>query len=69
MNPVGSAEAMRRAQLAVYRNPSLIKEWVAGRGPTLKPMPGSATPPEKAPAGKTSPARAWAAFVVSGPGD
>jgi CHAT domain-containing protein len=67
--PLGTAEALRRAELAVYREPGRIKEWSQGRGPLPAPVPGSARPAGKAPAGKTSPARAWAAFVLSGPGD
>ena len=34
-----------------------------------RPVPGSAAAPDKPPAGKTSPAKAWAAFVLSGPGN
>jgi CHAT domain-containing protein len=68
-NPVGPAEAMRRAQLALYREPERIKEWAAGRGPIPKPIVSSAKPPVVPPKGKTSPVRAWAAFVVSGPGN
>ena len=64
-------EALRRAQLAVYRDPGHIKEWAAGRGPDPKRIVAgsSTTPKEKGPKAKTSPARAWAAFVISGPGD
>jgi CHAT domain-containing protein len=67
--PVGPAEALRRAQLALYREPGRIKEWAQGRGPLPVPVVASATVKEKKPAGTTSPARAWAAFVLSGPGD
>jgi CHAT domain-containing protein len=66
--PVGAAEALRRAQLAVYREPGRIKEWSQGRGPLPTPVPGSTRPVQKT-ASKTSPARAWAAFVLSGSGD
>ena len=63
-------EALRRAQLAVYREPGRVGEWAAGRGPLPTPVAGGeTTPAEKRPKGKTSPARAWAAFVISGPGD
>jgi CHAT domain-containing protein len=60
-------EALRRAQVAVYRDPGRIPEWAAGRGP----LPGAVAGPKaaKGPRAKTSPARAWAAFVISGPGD
>jgi CHAT domain-containing protein/Tfp pilus assembly protein PilF len=67
--PVSAVEALRRAQLAVYREPGRIKEWSQGRGPLPVPVPGSGKPSQKAAAGKTSPARTWAAFVLSGPGD
>jgi CHAT domain-containing protein len=66
---VGPAEALRRAQLAVYRQPARIKEWAQGRGPLPMPVVASVKPTEKPIAGKTSPARVWAAFVLSGPGD
>ena len=64
-------EALRRAQLAVYRNPSSVPEWAAGRGPNPKVVVAGTTtkPPVKGPKGETSPAKAWAAFVISGPGD
>jgi tetratricopeptide (TPR) repeat protein len=67
--PIGAAEALRRAQLAVYREPGRIKEWSQGRGPLPVPVPGRTRPGQKTAAGKTSPARAWAGFVLSGPGD
>ena len=63
-------EALRSAQLAVYRDPGRIPEWAVGRGPLPKPVAGGpTTPPKKGPKEKTSPAKAWAAFVLSGPGD
>jgi CHAT domain-containing protein/Tfp pilus assembly protein PilF len=60
------AEALRQAQLTVYRHP----DWVAAladRGPTaLKKIQ---LPAETAPeTGKTAPTRLWAAFVLSGAG-
>jgi CHAT domain-containing protein len=69
--PLPPAEALRQAQLALYRNPQHVKEWSAGRGPNLKiVLPGSATKePDKTPGAKTASAKAWAAFVLSGPGD
>jgi CHAT domain-containing protein len=68
--PVNPAEALRRAQVSVYREPGRIKQWSQGRGPLPVPVPGSAArPSDKGPKHKTSPARAWAAFVLSGPGD
>jgi CHAT domain-containing protein len=69
--PLAPAEALRQAQLALYRNPQHVKEWSAGRGPNLKiVLPGSASKePDKPKGDKRAPAKAWAAFVLSGPGD
>jgi CHAT domain-containing protein len=67
--PLAPAEALRQAQLALYREPGRIKEWALGRGPLPKPVIGSGKVPDKPTTGKTSPARAWGAFVLSGPGD
>jgi CHAT domain-containing protein len=68
--PLPPVEALRQAQLALYRNPQHVKEWSAGRGPNLKiVLPGSASKePDKLVGAKTAPAKAWAAFVLSGPG-
>ncbi len=63
-------EALRRAQLALYHNPRHVKEWSLGRGPNLKTvLPGGGKEPGKPPQARTAPARTWAAFVLSGPGD
>jgi CHAT domain-containing protein len=69
--PLPPVEALRQAQLALYRNPQHVKEWSAGRGPNLKiVLPGSGTKePDKTTRAKKAPAKAWAAFVLSGPGD
>jgi CHAT domain-containing protein len=69
--PLPPAEALRQAQLALYRHPQHVKEWSAGRGPNLKiVLPGSTSKePDKPTGAKTAPAKAWAAFVLSGPGD
>jgi tetratricopeptide (TPR) repeat protein len=66
-------EALRRAQLALYRHPEHIKAWARGeRGPDLKrPAPGSgpAAPAGVGPKpGGTAPTKQWAAFVLSGLG-
>ncbi|MFO0877710.1 MAG: CHAT domain-containing tetratricopeptide repeat protein [Gemmataceae bacterium] len=66
--PLGPAEALRRAQLALLRNPERIPEWAAGRGPALK-AEAVELPQEKPVARKVSPARVWAAFLASGLGD
>jgi CHAT domain-containing protein/Tfp pilus assembly protein PilF len=72
-------EALRAAQLFVYRNPGLIKE-VVERGAPLpgkaKSLSGSARVeealkrPERAAdeSGRRSPVKNWAAFILSGPG-
>jgi CHAT domain-containing protein/Tfp pilus assembly protein PilF len=69
--PLPPVEALRQAQLALYRNPQHVKEWSSGRGPNLKiVLPGSAAKePDKPTTAKRAPAKAWAAFVLSGPGD
>jgi CHAT domain-containing protein/Tfp pilus assembly protein PilF len=69
--PLPPAEALRQAQLALYRNPQHVKEWSLGRGPNLKIVLSGSTSkePDKPVGGKTAPAKAWAAFVLSGPGD
>lgn len=66
-------EALRQAQLAVYRNPAGIAAWSKGeRGPNFKaPVPGSATaptPPSLAGGDKRASVKQWAAFVLSGVG-
>jgi CHAT domain-containing protein len=59
-------EALRQAQLDVYRNPDRISEW-AKREFDLKEKP---LPPQAAAAGKGERARTaqWAAFLLSGAG-
>jgi CHAT domain-containing protein len=64
-------EALRQAQLALYRQPEQIQAWAQGeRG--INPMPQLATAPtgRNQPvtlAGK-APVKLWAAFVLSGAG-
>jgi CHAT domain-containing protein len=69
--PLPPGEALRQAQLALYRHPQHVKDWSAGRGPNLKiVLPGSSTKePDKTTTAKRAPAKSWAAFVLSGPGD
>ena len=62
-------DAPRDLVWKAFTEPERMKEWSQGRGPLPVPKVGSAGVPEKLPAGKTSPARTWAAFVISGPGD
>jgi CHAT domain-containing protein/tetratricopeptide (TPR) repeat protein len=64
------AEALRQAQLAVYRQPDKVAAWAKGeRGPDVKNPKAPATAPEApGPATGTAPVKLWAAFVLSGPG-
>ncbi|MFO0877722.1 MAG: CHAT domain-containing tetratricopeptide repeat protein [Gemmataceae bacterium] len=65
--PIGPAEALRRAQLAMLHNPERIPEWAVGRGPLPKAIIGSGKV-EKV-EGKPGHARVWAAFLASGLGE
>jgi CHAT domain-containing protein len=73
-NKLPPVEALRWAQLAVYRNPAGIPAWARGeRGLNLKaPVVGSVTSPAMAePAAdreKMAQVKQWAAFVLSGVG-
>jgi CHAT domain-containing protein/Tfp pilus assembly protein PilF len=67
-------EALRRAQLDLYRHPELIPAWAKGdqRGPGL-PRPATTpappgTPPELLTSEGRAPIRLWAAFTLSGLG-
>jgi CHAT domain-containing protein len=65
-------EALREAQLTLYRHPERVPALAGSRGPidledTIKL--GSRPPPVKSgDAGRRAPARLWAAFVLSGRG-
>ena len=70
-------EALRQAQLAIYRNPSKIKDWAtlegeaftqATRGPVLTPAKLPAAAAQDSEHGRRADPRTWAAFVLSGPG-
>jgi CHAT domain-containing protein len=62
------AEALRQAQLEVYRNPGKIADLAAGFRGKFVEVPGAEEAPVKAgPDGKAHP-RLWAAFTLSGPG-
>src|SRR5262249_34638109 len=62
-------EALRQAQLALYRHPENIPDWSAGRGPNLAMVkPPSREPVPVRPAGGRGSVKLWAAFVLSGPG-
>jgi CHAT domain-containing protein len=63
-------QALRKAQLAIYHNPSQIKGWAkAGRGIDLKKTYTGVgkPPPQVKGSGKAHP-RLWAAFSLSGLG-
>ncbi len=69
------AEALRQAQLALYRNPGAVKALAGTRGPDFDKEYERAAPPakvsEERPApkeGQRLPAKFWAGFVLSGPG-
>jgi hypothetical protein len=62
-------QALRRAQLAVYRHPEQIRLWSQGRGiDPARIVPGLAGPAEgDEPASRAHP-KLWAAFTLSGLG-
>jgi CHAT domain-containing protein len=63
-------EALRRAQLDLYRNPQLIPKWAKGeRVPgSQKPASTATMPKEKRTDEGLAPVRLWAAFTLSGHG-
>jgi CHAT domain-containing protein len=58
-------EALREAQLTIYRRPELIPELAVARGLKLEPV---AAAPKSTATAKTAPAMLWAGFVFSGVG-
>jgi CHAT domain-containing protein/tetratricopeptide (TPR) repeat protein len=67
-------EALRRAQLDIYRHPELIPAWAKGEQrapgpprPATTPAPPE-TPPELLTSDGRAPIRLWAAFTLSGAG-
>jgi CHAT domain-containing protein len=60
-------EALRAAQLAVYRHPQRIAELARERGPKLSQAVKLA-PAERPAGGTTADVKQWAAFVLSGVG-
>ena len=63
-----SIEALRKAQLTVYRHPEKVAQYARDRGiawESPKPLPAGASAKPSRP---TSPIKWWAAFVLSGPG-
>jgi CHAT domain-containing protein len=65
-------QALRKAQLTLYRNPGEIRALARERGPDFtKTVRRVTQPAARPPAGQpraTAPVRHWAAFVLSGPG-
>jgi CHAT domain-containing protein len=66
-------EALREAQLSIYRNPDLIPKWAVGeRAPNVKgvrPPTGEVKPTtEPVTTEGTAPIKVWAAFTLSGLG-
>ena len=68
-------DALRQAQLALYRHPELVPQWVGSR---KAPIDSSVTKPvnparsevtlRPRQATRTTPPKWWAAFVLSGAG-
>jgi CHAT domain-containing protein/Tfp pilus assembly protein PilF len=63
-------EALRQAQLALYRHPQEVKALARGRGPDFDHTVKRVTqpPPKAERPGRRAAVRDWAAFVLSGPG-
>jgi CHAT domain-containing protein len=60
-------EALRRAQLALYRHPRDLPALARGRGPDFEQTVRRVTQPPARSAAR-APVKDWAAFVLSGPG-
>jgi CHAT domain-containing protein/tetratricopeptide (TPR) repeat protein len=64
-------EALREAQLTVYRHPQRIAALARERGPAFTKavqLPAAAAPPGEPAAAPRAPTKLWAAFVLSGVG-
>jgi CHAT domain-containing protein len=61
-------EALREAQLEIYRNPDLIEKLADLRAPSFKETVKLIDDGRRAPDGKTTRPRLWAAWVLSGLG-
>jgi CHAT domain-containing protein len=61
-------EALRQAQLEIYRHPDKVAEWAVGFRGKFEEVPGTGEEHAKPGSdGKAHP-RLWAAFTLSGPG-
>jgi CHAT domain-containing protein len=60
-------EALRQAQLEVYRNPGRIQDW-AQRGIDVAAVPLPMPPERPAKPGERARTAQWAAFLLSGSG-
>jgi CHAT domain-containing protein/tetratricopeptide (TPR) repeat protein len=61
-------EALRQAQLEIYRHPDKIPQWAAGFRGKFVEVPGSSDEAVKPGRDGKAPPRLWAAFTLSGPG-
>jgi hypothetical protein len=61
-------EALREAQLTIYRNPDSIPPLATTRGPDFQQVIKSIPREKSLPEGKTAPPRLWAGFILSGRG-
>jgi len=61
-------EALREAQLGIYRNPDAIPPLATTRGPDFDEVVKSIPKEKPRPEGKTAPPRLWAGVILSGPG-
>jgi CHAT domain-containing protein len=71
VNKRAPLEALRRAQLTVYRHPERVPDLAGERGrPALEKAARLGSGPlASAPSARTADTRLWAAFVLSGVGD
>jgi tetratricopeptide (TPR) repeat protein/CHAT domain-containing protein len=61
-------EALRQAQLAIYRDPARIKDLANLQGEAFAQVVRGPGPPKRMPPGESRNIRKWAGFVLSGPG-
>ncbi len=61
-------EALRQAQLQIYRHPELIDALASSRGPAFDQPAPLAEGGRRTAGSPTAPTKQWAAFVLSGSG-